>query len=145
MVNAIVEPLMNTDHVGYHILHWLISQSGLWYTKINENLQHNLRTIESGVSVIDEILTPQDDDFYFYENNQFGNDNRLLRFYYHQQQCHNLNDNREDDNCEQRVNDNENGIDLNQLQRNDQLLGIYLTAIFTAVALATTIKECERN
>lgn len=125
MVNVIVEPLMS-DHVGYHILHWLISQSGLWYTKIHENLQHNLRTIESGVSVIDEILTPQDDDFYFYENNQFGNDNRLLRFYY-QQHCHNLNVNRGDDNCEQRVNDNENGIDINQLQRNDQLLGIYLT------------------
>lgn len=138
MVNAIVEPLMS-DHVGYHILHWLISQSGLWYTKINENLQHNLRTIESGVSVIDEILTPQDDDFYFYENNQFGNDDRLLRFYYQQQQqqqqCDNLNG---DENCEQqqRVNDNENGIDINQLQRfNEQLLGIYLTASYTAVAL----------
>lgn len=115
MVNVLVEPLMG-DHVGYHILHWLISQSGLWYTKFNENIQQNIRTIESGVAVIDEILTPDEDDFYFFENNERGTDERHYRYYFIS-----------DDNVsgvvgQRRVNDNENV--RNELQRhNEQLLG----------------------
>lgn len=121
MVNLTLEPLLS-DHVGYHILHWIVSQSGLWYSKFNENIQQNLRTIESGVAVIDEILTPQEDDFYFYENNELGDEGRHYRFYYHHldnQHCHNR--------SRRRVNDNENCNHLNQLHqhRNDQLLGIY--------------------
>lgn len=133
MVNSLMEPLMG-DHVGYHILHWIISQSGLWYAKFNENVQYNLRTFESGMAVIDEVLTPPEDDFYFFENNELGNDDRLYRFYYQQQhqqqqqqQCNNLNVNRRDNYCQCCVNDNENGNDVNQLQRNDHLLGIYIS------------------
>ena len=74
--------VLGTEHVGYHILHWIISQSGLWYTKFNENIQQNIRTIESGVAVIDEILTPNEDDFYFYENNERGTDERHYRYYF---------------------------------------------------------------
>jgi hypothetical protein len=123
MVNLTLEPLLS-DHVGYHILHWIVSQSGLWYSKVNENIQQNLRTIESGVAVIDEILTPQEDDFYFFENNELGDEGRHYRFYYHHldnQHCHNVNVNRRD-NCRRRVSDNENCT--NQLHRNEQLLGI---------------------
>lgn len=60
MVNITVEPL--SDHVGYHLLHWVISQSGAWYSKVNENLQDNLRSLETGVAVIDDILTPKEED-----------------------------------------------------------------------------------
>lgn len=60
MVNVMVDPF--SDHVGYHILHWIISQSGAWYSKVNENLQSNLRSLETGVAVIDGILTPQEDE-----------------------------------------------------------------------------------
>lgn len=67
MVNVIVDPL--SDHVGYHILHWIISQSGAWYTKVNENLQDNLRSLETGVAVIDDILTPKEEELP-YENQQ---------------------------------------------------------------------------
>lgn len=70
------------DHIGYNIIHWIISQSGIWYTKFNENIQSNLRTIESGVAVIDEILTPQDDDLLYELNNQFVDHDRA--YYYHQ-------------------------------------------------------------
>lgn len=140
MVNALVEPWLMGDHIGYHILHWIITQSGLWYSKLNENFQNNLRTIESGVAVIDEILTPDDDDFYFYENNQLGNDNRLYRFYYNCNNHHNL-----EVNSERRsaggANDNENVNNfVNQLHRNDHLLlGIlhataaYYRSIFIAI------------
>lgn len=58
MVN--VGPL--SDHVGYHLLHWVISQSGAWYSKVNENLQDNLRSLETGVAVIDDILTPREEE-----------------------------------------------------------------------------------
>lgn len=67
MVNVIVDPL--SDHVGYHILHWIISQSGAWYSKVNENLQDNLRSLETGVAVIDDILTPKEEEIP-YENQQ---------------------------------------------------------------------------
>ena len=67
MVNVIVEPL--SDHVGYHLLHWIVSQSGAWYSKVNENLQDNLRSLETGVAVIDEILTPKEEENP-YENQQ---------------------------------------------------------------------------
>lgn len=60
MVNVSVDPL--SDHVGYHILHWIVSQSGAWYSKVNENFQDNLRSLETGVAVIDDILTPKEDD-----------------------------------------------------------------------------------
>lgn len=113
MVNVLVEPLMG-DHVGYHIIHWIISQSGWWYSKFNENIQQNIRTIESGVAVIDEILTPDEDDFYFFENNERGTAERHYRYYFIS-----------DDNLDgvgRRVNDNENA---NELQRhNERLLGI---------------------
>jgi len=71
-----------SDHIGYNIIHWIISQSGIWYTKFNENIQSNLRTIESGVAVIDEILTPQDDDLLYELNNQYVDHDRA--YYYHQ-------------------------------------------------------------
>lgn len=116
MVNVLVEPLMG-DHFGYHILHWIISQSGLWYSKFNENIQQNLRTIESGVAVIDEILTDDEDDFYFFENNERGTDQRQYRFYF----ISNDGNNHRVIGNQPRVNDNENG---NELQRhNEQLLG----------------------
>lgn len=67
MVNVIVDPL--SDHVGYHLLHWIISQSGAWYSKVNENLQDNLRSLETGVAVIDDILTPKEEEIP-YENQQ---------------------------------------------------------------------------
>jgi hypothetical protein len=60
MVNVSVDPL--SDHVGYHILHWIVSQSGAWYSKVNENFQDNLRSLETGVAVIDDILTPKQDE-----------------------------------------------------------------------------------
>lgn len=71
MVNVIVDPL--SDHVGYHILHWIISQSGAWYSKVNENLQDNLRSLETGVAVIDDILTPKEEENP-YENQQVVED-----------------------------------------------------------------------
>jgi hypothetical protein len=106
MVNVLVEPLMG-DHVGYHILHWIISQSGWWYSKFNENIQQNIRTIESGVAVIDEILTDDEDDFYFFENNERGTNERHYRYYFISN----------DDNDQliigqRRVNDNENRNEL---------------------------------
>jgi hypothetical protein len=61
MVNIIVDPL--TDHIGKHILHWIINQSGQLYSKVNENLQNNLKNIETGVAVIDHILTPTEEEF----------------------------------------------------------------------------------
>lgn len=67
MVNVILDPL--SDHVGYHLLHWVVSQSGEWYSKVNENLQDNLRSIETGVAVIDDILTPKEEEIPF-ENQQ---------------------------------------------------------------------------
>lgn len=67
MVNVIVDPL--SDHVGYHLIHWVISQSGAWYSKVNENLQDNLRSLETGVAVIDDILTPKEEEHPF-ENQQ---------------------------------------------------------------------------
>lgn len=67
MVNVILDPL--SDHVGYHLLHWVVSQSGAWYSKVNENLQDNLRSIETGVAVIDDILTPKEEEIPF-ENQQ---------------------------------------------------------------------------
>lgn len=67
MVNVIVDPL--SDHVGYHLIHWVISQSGAWYSKVNENLQDNLRSLETGVAVIDDILTPKEEENPF-ENQQ---------------------------------------------------------------------------
>ena len=67
MVNIALDPL--SDHVGYHLLHWVISQSGAWYSKVNENLQDNLRSLETGVGVIDDILTPKEDEIAF-ENQQ---------------------------------------------------------------------------
>lgn len=116
MVNVLVEPLMG-DHVGYHILHWIISQSGLWYSKVNDNIQQNLRTIESGVAVLDEILTPPEDDFYFFENNERGTNERHYRYYF-------ISNDHLDAGQQRRVNDNENLNNSNQLQRrNEMLLG----------------------
>lgn len=60
MVNVTVDPL--SDQVGYHVLHWIISQSGAWYAKVNENIQDNLRSLENGVAVIDDILTPKEEE-----------------------------------------------------------------------------------
>lgn len=68
MVSVIVDPF--SDHFGYHILHWIISQSGAWYSKVNENLQYNLRSLETGVSVIDNILTPKDEEEFPHGNQQ---------------------------------------------------------------------------
>jgi hypothetical protein len=59
-----------SEYVGYHFFHWLISRSGDWYGKINENLQDNLRSIENGVAVIDDILTQQVEESMSYENQQ---------------------------------------------------------------------------
>lgn len=61
---------MFSEYVGYHFFHWLISRSGDWYGKINENLQDNLRSIENGVAVIDDILTQQVEESMSYENQQ---------------------------------------------------------------------------
>ena len=109
---VLVEPQLS-DHVGYNIIHWIISQSGMWYTKFNENIQSNLRTIESGVAAIDEILTPQDDDTFYEMNNQYVDHDRA--YYYHQNaRLNGMNDN-------YYVNGNENYG--NQLHGN--LLGIY--------------------
>lgn len=55
----VVDPL--SEHVGYHILHWIISQ----YSKVNENLQDNLRSLETGVAVIDDILSPKEEELPF--------------------------------------------------------------------------------
>jgi hypothetical protein len=58
-----------SEYMGYHFFHWLISRSGDWYMKVNENLQDNLRSIENGVAVIDDILTQQVEES-IYENQQ---------------------------------------------------------------------------
>lgn len=81
MVNVIVDPL--SDHVGYHIIHWIISQSGAWYAKVNENFQDNLRSLETGVSVIDDILTPKEEES-MHENQQNADieENRSSRIGY---------------------------------------------------------------
>lgn len=86
MVNIAVEPL--SDHVGYHLLHWLISQSGAWYSKVNENLQDNLRSLETGVAVIDDILTPKEEEISF-ENQQ--NVEVEEQFYHQNSDDHHLN------------------------------------------------------
>jgi hypothetical protein len=72
MVNVMVDPF--SDHVGYHILHWIISQSGAWYSKVNENFQSNLRSLETGVAVIDGILTPQEDEIPYGNQQNVGLD-----------------------------------------------------------------------
>lgn len=119
---VLVEPSVS-DHVGYNILHWIISQSGMWYTKFNENIQHNLRTIESGVAAIDEILTPQDDDLFYEMNNQYVD---RAYYYYHQ----NVRPNGINDNYD--VNGNENYE--NQLHRgNNMLIGIYAFYLFAVM------------
>lgn len=84
MVN-VIDPL--SDHVGYHILHWVISQSGAWYTKVNENLQDNLRSLETGVAVIDDILTPKE------EENPFDNQQHIEHEDNHQNEDNNPNRN----------------------------------------------------
>jgi hypothetical protein len=78
MVNVVVDPL--SDHVGYHILHWIVSQSGAWYTKVNENLQDNLRSLETGVGIIDEILTPKEDDNQHENQQRVGVEENIVRF-----------------------------------------------------------------
>lgn len=65
-----------SDYVGYHFFHWLISRSGDWYVKMNENLQDNLRSIENGVAVIDDILTQSVEDFYENQENVRLDENR---------------------------------------------------------------------
>ena len=60
MVNVFVDPL--SDHIGRHFLHWIVQQSAAWYSKVNENLQVNLINLESGVAVIDHILTPKEEE-----------------------------------------------------------------------------------
>lgn len=85
MVNIAVDPL--SDHVGYHLLHWVISQSGAWYSKVNENLQDNLRSLETGVAVIDDILTPKEDEVPF-ENQQ---NVEVEEIQFHQSNDHHLN------------------------------------------------------
>lgn len=62
MINIAVDPL--SDHIGRHILHWIITQSGQWYSKVNANLQDNLRNIETGVAVIDNILSPKEEELH---------------------------------------------------------------------------------
>jgi hypothetical protein len=124
MVNLLIEQPTIRDHVGYNIIHWIISQSGMWYTKFNENIQHNLRTIESGVAVIDEILTPQEDDFLYDNNNEFIDRANDRIYYYHHHRHYNNAFNRRVNqiNGNYRVNDNNA---LNQLNDN-QLLGTYM-------------------
>lgn len=87
MVNVVVDPL--SDHVGYHILHWIVSQSGAWYSKVNENLQDNLRSLETGVAVIDDILTPKEEENP-YENQQRveAEDNRFDLFHHNSNEHH---------------------------------------------------------
>lgn len=85
MVNVIVDPL--SDHVGYHLLHWVVSQSGAWYSKVNENLQDNLRSLETGVAVIDDILTPKEEESP-YDNQQII-DNEDNRYNYHEMNANN--------------------------------------------------------
>lgn len=112
MVNVIVDPL--SDHVGYHILHWIVSQSGEWYAKVNENFQDNLRSLETGVAVIDEILTPKEEET-LHENQQNGDieENRSNQIEFYQRvgnnhhinvlnQIINMNINNSNDNIESR-------------------------------------------
>lgn len=112
MVNVIVDPL--SDHVGYHIIHWIISQSGAWYAKVNENFQDNLRSLETGVAVIDDILTPKEEES-MHENQQNADieENRSNRIGYFQRngdnhhidvlnQIINMNINYSNDNIESR-------------------------------------------
>lgn len=92
MVNVIVDPL--SDHVGYHILHWIVSQSGAWYSKVNENLQDNLRSLECGVAVIDDILTPKEEENpYENQQNVEAEDNRfnLNDIFQHDSNDHHIN------------------------------------------------------
>lgn len=83
MVNVVVDTF--SDRVGYHIIHWIASMSGAWYAKVNENIQDNLRSIETGVAVIDDILTPKEEEVP-YENQQNGDiefENQMEELYYH--------------------------------------------------------------
>lgn len=66
----VVDPL--SEHVGYHILHWIISQ----YSKVNENLQDNLRSLETGVAVIDDILSPKEEELFDNQQNVERDDER---------------------------------------------------------------------
>jgi hypothetical protein len=92
MVN-VLDPLNMGDHIGYHFLHWLISR----YTKFNENIQYNIRTIESGVAVIDQILASQDDDF-FCENNRYLDQHYYYRGMNEFNNNYRVNDNDRDEN-----------------------------------------------
>lgn len=132
MVNILVDRPTFRDHVGYNIIHWIISQSGMLYTKFNENIQHNLRTIESGVAVIDEILTPQDEDEFFYENNNQYID-RL--YFYHNNNALNRRMNPMNDNFY--VNGNENDV-ANQFH-----FGMYKYAPFD-FAIIFVCAECSK-
>jgi hypothetical protein len=60
------------EFYSFNLLNWIFARSSDLYSKFNENIQYNLRTIESGVAVIDEILThEEEEDFYLFENNQY--------------------------------------------------------------------------
>ncbi|KAG5673955.1 hypothetical protein PVAND_003951 [Polypedilum vanderplanki] len=123
MVNLLIERPTIRDHVGYNIIHWIISQSGMWYTKFNENIQHNLRTIESGVAVIDEILTPQEDDILYDNNNEFI-DRANDRLYYYHNNAFNRRLNQINGN-NYRVNGNDNNANqLNDVNNNNNHLGM---------------------
>lgn len=106
MVNVIVDPL--SDHVGYHILHWIISQSGEWYSRVNENIKDNLRSLESGVAVIDDILTPKEEETPYENQQNVEVDNSL-----------NLNGNIQRDNSDNHINIINQIIDMN-INYNDQ-------------------------
>lgn len=88
MVNIALDPLSDY-HVGYHLLHWLVSQSGAWYSKVNENLQDNLRSLETGVAVIDDILTPEEEEVPV--GNQQHVDAEVVQFPQNQSGDHHLN------------------------------------------------------
>lgn len=60
MVDALADPL--TDYFGRQLLHWIVSYSNTWYSTLSGELVDNIKSLESGVAVIDHILSPKEEE-----------------------------------------------------------------------------------
>lgn len=42
--------------------HWIVSHSGLWNSTVGRDFIYSIESLESGISVIDQIITPKEEE-----------------------------------------------------------------------------------
>lgn len=42
--------------------HWIISHSGLWNSSVGRDFIYSIESLESGISVIDQIISPKEEE-----------------------------------------------------------------------------------